>query len=57
MNKKLSNRKKKIRMATFDYINLLLMVLMMIIMVYPFWYTIVGTFNEGSDYMRGGVYF
>lgn len=43
-------------MATFDYINLLLMVLMMIIMVYPFWYTVIGSFNEGSDYMRGGVY-
>ncbi|MEG0692078.1 MAG: carbohydrate ABC transporter permease, partial [Oscillospiraceae bacterium] len=48
--------KTKIRMAPFDYINIILMVLMIIIMAYPFWYTLIGSLNEGSDYMRGGVY-
>ena len=26
-------------------------------MVYPLWYIIVGSFNEGQDLMRGGIYF
>lgn len=33
------------------------MVLMMIIMVFPFWYCLVGSFNNGTDYLRGGIYF
>ncbi|MEG2087051.1 MAG: carbohydrate ABC transporter permease [Angelakisella sp.] len=47
---------KKSRLLPFDYVNLVLMLLMMLVMVYPFWYTLVGSLNEGSDYMRGGVW-
>ena len=41
----------------FDYVNIFLMTIIMFIMVYPMWYIIVGAFNEGADYARGGVYF
>lgn len=41
----------------FDLINVLLMLLMMFTMVYPLYYIIVGSLNEGQDLMRGGVYF
>ncbi|MEG1874572.1 MAG: carbohydrate ABC transporter permease [Angelakisella sp.] len=47
---------KKSRLLPFDYVNLVLMLLMMLVMVYPFWYTLVGSLNEGSDYVRGGVW-
>ncbi|MEG1687216.1 MAG: hypothetical protein RR276_04975 [Angelakisella sp.] len=47
---------KKPRLLPFDYVNIVLMLLMMLVMVYPFWYTLVGSLNEGSDYMRGGVW-
>ena len=41
----------------FDKVNVVIMVIMMIVMIYPLWYTVVGAFNDGYDYMRGGVYF
>ena len=40
----------------FDYINVILMLLIAIICIYPMIYVIAGAFNEGVDYMRGGVY-
>ena len=46
--------KKKIKL--FDVVNALLILIMIFIMAYPLWFIIVGAFNEGRDYMRGGVY-
>ena len=43
--------------TAFDWVNLALTLGMMAVMVYPLWYIVVGAFNEGVDYMRGGVYF
>ncbi|MFI3257761.1 MAG: carbohydrate ABC transporter permease [Spirochaetales bacterium] len=40
----------------FEKINTGIMVSMMIIMVFPLWYCLAGSLNEGSDYLRGGVY-
>jgi putative aldouronate transport system permease protein len=31
------------------------MSILMFITLYPFWFSIIGSFNEGLDYMRGGV--
>lgn len=39
----------------FDVINILIMIAIMIITVYPFWYAVVGSLNSGLDYLRGGV--
>lgn len=44
------------RYTTFDVINYVLMTFIALVCLYPFWYVIVGAFNDGSDYMRGGVY-
>lgn len=41
----------------FDVINRICMIFMVVIMLFPFWYSVVGSFNDGSDYVRGGVYF
>lgn len=41
----------------FDICNYLLMVLLMIVMVYPFWNTIVISFNEALDSIKGSLYF
>ncbi|MDA3731933.1 carbohydrate ABC transporter permease [Niameybacter massiliensis] len=51
--KKVSVTKKN----AFDYLNIFLTVVMMFIMIYPLWYVLVGSLNEGQDYLRGGVYF
>lgn len=47
---------KKIKLELFDCINYTVLSLIVIITLYPFIYVLAGSFNEGMDYMRGGVY-
>lgn len=47
----------KKNLSLFDIINKIFMILMMFVMLFPFWYSVAGSLNEGSDYIRGGVYF
>lgn len=49
-------RLKLRRYDWFDYINYILLALFTFITLYPFIFVFVGAFNEGTDYMRGGVY-
>lgn len=46
----------KTKWKCFDYINLILMILIALLCIYPIIYVIAGAFNEGIDYMRGGIY-
>lgn len=41
----------------FQSVLCFFMLLFSIICFYPFWSILVASFNEGGDYMRGGVYF
>lgn len=41
----------------FNVMNIAFMVILIICTIIPFWMSIVGSFNEGLDYTRGGVYF
>lgn len=41
----------------FDIFNYILMTTILFITLYPFWYILVVSFNEGSDAARGGIYF
>lgn len=47
---------KKKKLETFDIVNGIVMILMMAVMIFPFWYCIAGSLNDGTDYLRGGVY-
>jgi putative aldouronate transport system permease protein len=38
-------------------VNGFFMLLMMFVMLFPFWYSVAGSLNEGMDYLRGGIYF
>ena len=53
-------RKKGIRRTKEDYaVDLFVWVVLIIfsfLCVYPFWFIIVASFNDGYDMMRGGVY-
>lgn len=40
----------------FDYINVIIMILVIVVCLYPLIYVVAGAFNEGTDYMRGGVF-
>ena len=44
------------RSTAFDWINYAVMLLVAFIMVYPLWYCVAGSLNEGMDYLRGGVF-
>ncbi len=52
-----SAKSSKLNHSTpFDWINCAVMLLLSFIMLYPLWYCAVGSFNEGADYLRGGVF-
>ncbi|MCC8026554.1 MAG: carbohydrate ABC transporter permease [Clostridium sp.] len=48
--------KKKKSIQIFDVVNSGVMVLMMAVMLFPFWYCVAGSLNDGTDYLKGGVY-
>lgn len=41
----------------FDIFNITLMLIICFLTLYPIWYIIVYSFNEGKDAMLGGIYF
>lgn len=43
--------------TAFDALNVLLMLLMSFLFIYPFWNQLVVSFNDGMDATRGGLYF
>ena len=56
INTPLGNKKKKIRLTAFDYTLYAIMFLFLLILVYPFWYVVIGSLSEGNDYNAGGVF-
>jgi putative aldouronate transport system permease protein len=42
--------------AIFDAINVIIMLTICFLTLYPIWYTLVNSFNDGVDAMRGGIY-
>jgi putative aldouronate transport system permease protein len=47
----------KRRIDIFEVVNTVLMVFMIFIMLFPFWYALAGSLNDGQDYLGGGIYF
>jgi len=47
--------KKKKSLTTFDIVTFILLICFALLCLYPFWYVIVGSLNNGKDYLRGGV--
>lgn len=54
MNKQI---KKKPSERIFTFLNYFILILICIIIVYPFWLMLVLSFNEGTDALKGGLYF
>ena len=53
-----SNKEKHLgKNNGWDYLIISLLMIFTVICLYPFWYVVVGSFNNGSDYLRGGVLF
>ena len=51
-----THRKKKIRIHAFDVINFTWMAIFCLLCIYPLYYVLIGSFNQGADYSKGGVY-
>lgn len=49
--------KKSVGNIIFDVTNCVVMAILIFVTVYPFWYIVVGSFNDGIDFNKGGVYF
>src|SRR5690554_6585000 len=51
-------RKSKLdkKLYVFDYINYTFMTIFMILCIFPIIYVLVGSFNQGADYIKGRVY-
>lgn len=47
---------RKQRKKVFDWINVSFMIIFAALSVYPLIYVIAGSFNEGADYIKGGIY-
>lgn len=57
MFKRKPNRiKLSIGDRAFDFFNIAFMLLICFITVYPIWYTVILSFNDGSDALRGGIF-
>ena len=53
---KTTGRRKLMRMHWFDWVNYVLLAVLVLMMVYPMWYVLVGAFSDGLDYSYGGVW-
>lgn len=49
-------KRKTTSEATFDIINNVFMFIVLFVTLYPIWYVLVNAFNDGTDAMRGGIY-
>lgn len=57
---KLASFKKRIgidKFNWFDYSNYAFLIIFAFLALYPFIYVFAGAFSQGTDYMRGGIYF
>lgn len=52
----LSLNRRTHKEAAFDYFNFIFMLVICFVTIYPIWYVLVNSFNEGNDAMRGGIY-
>ena len=57
MNARTKLAKKTAASNIFDFCNVVLMLLLLFVMVYPFWNQLVISLNDGIDAQRGDLYF
>lgn len=46
---------RKAKMHAFDYVNYVILALVILVTLYPVWYVLIGSLNDGVDYLKGGV--
>ncbi len=48
---------RKNKLTAFDFVNAFLLIAFCALSIFPLIYVIAGSFNEGADYINGGIYF
>ena len=56
-NGRLRLAKKTVSSQVFDVVNVIIMILLIFVMIYPFWNQLIVSLNDGIDTQRGGLYF
>ena len=56
MTKSIKTTTKKYKMTAFDWVNYVILGLFVLITFYPMFYVVVCSFNEGPDFMAGGIW-
>lgn len=51
----MANRKTKGEIA-FDIINVIIMIIVCLLTLYPIWYVVIYSLNDGQDALKGGLY-
>lgn len=51
-----THRKKRTKIYAFDIFNFTWMSIFCLLCIYPLYYVLIGSFNQGADYAKGGVY-
>lgn len=51
-----SLKRRTYKEVAFDQFNFIFMLAICFVTIYPIWYVLVNSFNEGNDAMRGGIY-
>ena len=55
--KQIRSKKSRLNRATAgDYVIAALLIVFTVLAFYPVWFTLIGSFNNGTDYLKGGVY-
>ena len=49
-------KKRAINIKPFDVINTIIMICIRFSMIYPFYFCVINSFNDGYDAMKGGIY-
>lgn len=49
-------KKKLKKIKLFDVINILIMLAICFVMIYPIWFVIVNSFSQGTEVLKGGIY-
>ena len=52
----MNRRNASVGTRVFDVINVVLLLLLCFTMVYPMWYIIILSFNDGTDALKGGIW-
>lgn len=56
-SRKLTSRNAWEKYSAFDLLNTIILIIIALVMLFPFYNSVILSFNDGKDAVRGGIYF